>query len=1141
MMLLSPLAGRAGVAVLALLLLTLGCRQATEPAGTSPRVVEAMNRGVGFMGQYRYDEAVAAFEEVLRDAPDLAEARVNLAIARFNRNRKEDLAAATGELAEVLRREPGNLRALYFQAIMDQHVGRTEEAVSALTTVVRARTDDGATWYLLGICKQRLNQPAEAEFQQAILHRPYLYSAYYQLYRVAVRTGDEVAAGKYLEQFKRLRESPLGESIELPQYNQMGDLALVLPQPRQRTPPLSKATYRAGTRVAIADLALPSLAAHASGAAPPVLGGAALADLDGDGQVDVLLTGLAANDASVPHRYARRSDGGWTATPPDLGPTLAGSPVAAAIGDFDHDELADVFVVGPTAGRLFRGATNGALTEITVEAGIVPNGGLTRSALWLDADHDGDLDLFICHTGAPNQLFQNNGNGGFTNIAAAAGVDCPEGASVAVVPGDFDRDRDLDLLVMREGGPARLFLNELLGRYREGDPGGVEIRGELGAAANDLDGDGLPDLLVLGGQPAELRLFRGDGGGRFLAVAGFADVARAAASWGPLRGFRVADLDLDGDLDVACFGTAGHVLLNDGTGRFVLQANVWTAAPGNEIAAVELADFDGDLVPDLLLCERGASVRLSLVPGVLSPPSTAVALAPSGIRSRDGRTRSPGSGFGVSLLARAGWREQRLLHFGQAGGPNQSLLPVVLGLGGASRADYVALAWPDGLAQVEMGLAAGQLHKIAELERKVSSCPVLFAWNGDRFEFVTDFAGVGGLGYFAAPGVSAPPQVLEHVKIEPDQLRARDGFYELRVTEPMEESAYLDRLELLAIDHPGDWRVFPDERLAITGPPPTHELLIVDRPVFPVRARPPVGGDCAAALRSVDRVYAYDPPLDRRYIGFCRPHALELDFGDGLSRLRKGERVFLFVQGFIEYPYSQTVYAASQSQVGWEPVRVEYQDAGGEWRTVVPDGGVPGGMARMMTLELTGLVPPTARQLRLTTNLEVYYDQIFLAQPIGPTGVSVRPVPLREARLRRVGFAREYSPDGRLPLIYDYHQTDATAPFHVLKGGYTRYGLVTELLADFDDRYVIMGPGDEVALRFDAAALAPVPAGHVRSFVLVSHAYCKDMDLYTATPQTLEPLPFRGMSRYPYPATEQYPATAEYRTFRETYNTRLVE
>jgi hypothetical protein len=150
-------------------------------------------------------------------------------------------------------------------------------------------------------------------------------------------------------------------------------------------------------------------------------------------------------------------------------------------------------------------------------------------------------------------------------------------------------------------------------------------------------------------------------------------------------------------------------------------------------------------------------------------------------------------------------------------------------------------------------------------------------------------------------------------------------------------------------------------------------------------------------------------------------------------------------------------------------------------------------------------------------------------------------MPLAEATLRYRGFARERSPDGRLPLLYDYDLNDATAPFHRLKGAYTRYGSVKELLASYDDRFVLLGPGDELALKFDAAPLPPPAPGRTRSFVLVSHAYCKDMDLYTATPQTLEPLPYRGMRGYPYQPPEGYPDTPETRRSRAHYDTRIVE
>jgi Tfp pilus assembly protein PilF len=1112
-----------------------GCRSGTEAPAESARVITEMNRGVSLMGQYLYDDAVRAFEGVLQAAPELTEARINLAIARFNRNRKEDLAAASELLAGVLEKEPGNLRALYFEAIVLQHDGQAEQAVSRLEQVVRERPEDGAAWYLLALCKQRMNQPAEAEFLQAIRQRPYLYSAYYQLYQFAIRAGDEAKAAEYLGRFKVLRESPLGETIELPQYNQMGDLAMARPLPAVVVPPIVRSQYRIGAGKTVVEWS----GADAASGDPlfALLAGAAVGDLDGDGRPEIIV------GAGVPGRVVllrQDATGGFVDVTASSGLEKLSNAQACAIGDFDNDDVPDLVLIEGGVPRLLRGQGDGTFSDVSAKAGIEPSSGPSRSALFLDADHDGDLDLFVCN-GEANQLWNNNGDGGFTEIAGRAGVACLEGGSVLVLPGDLDRDRDLDLVVLRQDQPAKVFLNELLGQYTEADLQGLDIRGDAGGALQDFNGDGLLDLVVLGGHPRELRLFLGDGRGRFIPAEGFGGAADAIGSRGPLRGFRVSDIDLDGDLDIVGVGSAVHFLLNDGRGRFVLQAEVWKPKAGGTLAGLEVLDVTGDYVPDLVILEGGADPRVLIVPGELVPPLTAVAIQPSGIRSRDGRTRSPANGYGVTLTVRAGLREQRLLHTGQTGGANQSQLPVVFGLGGAPEADYVDFLWPDGVAQVEISLVAGQTHKVAELQRKISSCPVLFAWNGDRFEFITDFAGVGGLGYFAAPGVSAPPQVLEHVKIEPGQLRARDGVYELRVTEPMEESSYIDRLELVAIDHALHQQVFPDERLAIGGPPPTHELLVVDEPIFPVQAIGPGGRECVGGLVSVDRRYAYEPELDRRYVGFCAPHTLELDFEDGLTGLSAGDRVYLFINGFIEYPYSQTVYAASQSRVGWEPIRVDRQEPDGQWRTIVPDGGVPGGMGRTMTIELSGQLAPSTRKLRLTTNLEIYIDKVFVARAGKTESVTVRTVPLREATLRYVGFAREYSPDGREPLIFDYELRDATAPFHRLKGAYTRYGPVKELLTEFDDRYVLVGPGDEIALEFEAGVLPVMASGQTRSFVLVSHAYCKDMDLYTATPRTLAPLPFRAMSAYPYPPSEQYPDSEEHQAYLRTYNTRIID
>ncbi len=1157
------------LALLALFAASLtGCRpSSSSTSGPPPEVVAAVNRGVSQMGQYQYEAAVQSFEQAAKAMPDNTEVQVNLAIALFNRGKRElgDLDRPVQMLDEVLKKDPGNVRARYFLGIIHTHLGKAELAVPCFEWVTRQQTNDGVAWYLLGLARHRIGQPAQKEFLRAVELRPNLYSAWYKLGQTALAAGDEAKGTAFLDKFKLLRESPAGESIEIPQYGQMGELALVRSLGGESGVPAASA-YRVGkpTTVFAPDANLDSEDGFAE---------TALGDFNSDGWPD-LVVAASRKDARFGVSLLLGSGGGRF-RPPSSATGLEDVRGARwfAVGDFDNDGLTDLFVVCRGANRLFKGKGDGSFLDVTAQAGVGVASSEGGSALLVDMDHDGDLDLFVCGARSvdgrgptPNQLWRNNGDGKFTDIADSAGVACAENGASLALPGDVDGDRDLDLVVLVGGRLARIFLNDLSGRFTETASGLPEMRGFRGASLEDFNADGTLDLLVLGkAAPNELKLFIGDGKGKFSESLPFNQTTKGLAAEPSRDRFRVADLDLDGDLDILVFASGVFPLINDGHGTFVLQPSV---AKSQSWAGAEVADVNGDRVPDLLLTELFSKSVVTLALGELPRTATAVAIQPSGIRSRDGRTRSPASGYGVTLTARAGLREAKLYYTGLNGGPNQSSVPAVLGLGGAREADYVHLFWPDGVMQIETNLAAGQIHKISELQRKISSCPVLFTWNGERFEFVTDFAGVGGLGYYVSPGLSAPPQVLEHVKIEPTMLRAKDGVYELRITEPMEETAYVDRLELLAIDHATDQAVFPDERLAITGRPPTHEMLVVEKPIFPVKAifseAPPLpslspapsggegvrrtgegaaGGaeaiDCTDRLARIDRVYAYTPPLDRRYIGFCAPHTLELDFGDRLAGIARTNRLFLFLHGFIEYPYSQTIFAASQSRVGWEPIRIEQQQPDGSWKTIVADAGAFGGMARMMTVELTGQVGGPRCRLRLTTNMELFYDQVFLAQAAPTNSVMVQSVPLKEAVLRRVGFAREVSPDGREPLIYDYQQSDATAPFHVLRGAYTRFGDVKELLGEFDDRYVLIGPGEEVALKFDAVKLPP-PVGRTRSFILVSHAYCKDMDLYTATPQTLEPLPFRAMSQYPYPAAERFPDAPEHRDWQKTYNTRMV-
>ena len=173
--------------------------------------------------------------------------------------------------------------------------------------------------------------------------------------------------------------------------------------------------------------------------------------------------------------------------------------------------------------------------------------------------------------------------------------------------------------------------------------------------------------------------------------------------------------------------------------------------------------------------------------------------------------------------------------------------------------------------------------------------------------------------------------------------------------------------------------------------------------------------------------------------------------------------------------------------------------------------------------------------------MRIYWDQILVARAIPSGGLRTVRLSPASATLRSRGFSAEVRPDGREPIVYDYARVTPRAPWKVMTGRYTREGDVRELIAESDDMFVIAQPGDEVAVAFEAASLGtPPPEGWTRTFLLMADGFSKEMDINSATPDAVEPLPFHAMSRYPYGPEESYPTGPAHARYRERYNTRPV-
>jgi hypothetical protein len=364
----------------------------------------------------------------------------------------------------------------------------------------------------------------------------------------------------------------------------------------------------------------------------------------------------------------------------------------------------------------------------------------------------------------------------------------------------------------------------------------------------------------------------------------------------------------------------------------------------------------------------------------------------------------------------------------------------------------------------------------------------------------------------------------------------------------MEEVNFVDQVRLVAIDHPSGTAVFPNEGF-LSERPFAKERTIVAAAAHPLAgAWDDHGNNVLDVLSQSDindremRDYVRDF-TNLPFAGFANLHSLTIDIGAWSPQ----RPLRLLLHGFIEYFSASSMYSAWQAGLSPIPPYVEAQMPDGSWRKVVIDMGFPAGLPRTVTVDLTGKLPAGVTRLRITTNLQIYWDQALIDNEASPQqqpdnaalATRTTELPLAHGTLAFRGYPQQL--DGRTPgdLTYNYQRMSATGPFVPHRGAYTRYGDVTPLLHAIDDEFVIFGTGEDMDLEFSAATLPALPKGWSRDYFFYANGFVKDMDFYEARPFSVGSLPFHGMSSYPYPAAEHYPTDAAHTAYQLEYNTRF--
>jgi hypothetical protein len=773
--------------------------------------------------------------------------------------------------------------------------------------------------------------------------------------------------------------------------------------------------------------------------------------------------------------------------------------------------------------------------------------GLALGLTFIDYDHDGDLDLYVTRfndfplddplqpfTFPPdtkaqgNVLWRNNGNGTFTDWTnqTALGGNAP---SIGAIGSDLDNDRAVDFVVTGWRDSPTVYVNQREGAFRSVHPWITPMPSPAaGVVALDFNKDGLMDLGFTHWGAGGLSLWRN--------VAGkvFERVALPDPGW--MRGWGIAafDYDNDGWLDLVAVGETysgeGRVMLlrNEGPAGFrdvTHQTGLDKLALHNPRGIVAF-DYAGDGSMGLLITQNNLPpVLLQNVGGNRY----------NWLRLEFKGEHDNKSGIGTKVELFAGALEQKWEIPGASGYLGQGPTEIVAGLGFEREAEVVRLLWPTGVLQDEMEIPAHQSAPITEIDRRGSSCPIVFVWDGERFEFLADIIGPGILGHWVGPNQRNTPDPDEYFKVAGSQVQPHEGKISFRMLEPMEELDYLDQARLIAVDHPRDVEVYPNEYFASEPPFPKFKV-IASR-----GAHPPVGAwddksrDILPLLLERDRKYLTNFP-DAPYQGFAAMHTIELDLGawDPSRPLR------LLMDGFTDYFSANSMYAAWQAGMQPVPPYVETMDDSGKWIRIVDDMGFPAGLSRTMVADLTGKLPPGSRFIRITTNLRIYWDRVRVDNSAPDLQFNLTEVPLAGARLGFRGYPRVVEGSTRNDLSYVYEDVSATGPFTRQIGNYTRYGDVTDLLRNSDDEFVIFGSGDEVALDFDAAHLPDLPEGWTRDYFFYADGFAKDMDFYAAHGDTVAPLPFHTQKPYPYPIGVSYPEDERHLKYMLEFNTRGV-
>jgi Tfp pilus assembly protein PilF len=1092
------------------------------PNSPSDQFLSLMNAGKNHLDQGDATNALAIYKKAEAIVPNDADVHLNLANAYLVGGVAE---GAIREADEVLKLEPNSAAAYFVKGAAQLRASNPEEAAKALENVKKIDPGASATFFQLGRARMGLQQwnEAIAAFREGIRMEPNRLhtAAHYLLAQALLRAGRQEEAQQELLQHQANLEgggpAVSDATFERSKFTQA------------RVPFRLEQPETAGIRVKFVDATREVLGEGAQKFSGPI--GVIDANHTGWNSLFVVEQGRGFRALWNSNGLFHPSDATYPAIP-------GANYSKMLVGDLQNDRFDDVVVLGDKGSHLFQFATNGLAREVrspkskvqglaALDLGLETLDFHFMSALdgtLMDLDFTGKLDL-IAVMGNTNEVrvYRQFGPLLFNDITATSGIPASLHDAQAAMMEDWNRDGIMDVIVSRKEGPPLLLEKQRGGRLVPRLPTHW-VAGAI-VATGDFDNDLRPDLAVAGEGKISISYNGGERKETRNAERGAGSVELVPRSaFRVPRSLMAVDYDNDGWLDLWAVGEKIRVWRNAGLSGFQEQTAQLglDKFEGGAVSEIHFADFDLDCDSDVIVALANGGLRYLRNEG---------GNGNSQVKVRLFGTRSNASGIGCKIeIATGGLRLVRTVQ----------RWPVDLGVGKYQKLDSFLVHWfnwPQGSAEVPFNCKEPLVA--FELSMQEGSCPYLYAWDGTRFRFITDILGAAPLGLPVAEGryVEADPEEFVWIGNERTFL-ARNGNYELQITEELREVLYLDEAKLVVVDHEPGTEVHSTDKLRPGRPFPRGALLTLHQEHPLQRAEMLDGQDATAALKTVDGRRVSPPKLRAPQLrGLAEPHGLILDFGP----LDATQPLVLVMNGWLRFGGGMANIAASQDpSLPFPFPGLEAEVAPGSWKTVEVTVGAPAGKTKTIVVDLEGKLEPGTRRLRLTQAFEIHWDRIALMEKKPDARTTIAFITPGEADLHFRGFSpmQELPPDW--PLTPDYDIVSANSYWTITPGGWcTRYGDVSELVATRDEGLALLNGGDALTLKFAASSLPPKPSGSVREFFLYVDGWDKDSDFHVATGTEIEPLPFHGMDdqRYGREPRPRFPSDA----LQRKYNTRWVE